>query len=195
MKKHLFLEGQIRTGKSTLLRDCLRPYRDNIGGFCSQRLIDENGEAFAYRITDAGILDVEASYSPYLEHIFAIRSDKGAQKDMEVFEKCGVKLLKEARKKNLILLDEIGGSELLVPAFRDELYNVLGGDIPCIGVIKLNEKAKFMSREAGYPGIVADLNAQLRKDLIRRFDARIIPFDESSKRDIEEFICGKLMTL
>ena len=82
-----------------------------------------------------------------------------------------------------------------MPAFRNELYKVLGGNISCIGVIKLNEKAKFMSREAGYPGIVADLNAQLRKDLIDRFDSRIIPFDENSKRYIEEFLCGKLMTL
>lgn len=69
------------------------------------------------------------------------------------FEDMGVQLLKQsindakAGRIKLVLLDEIGGHELGCDEFREILYQLLESDIPCIGVIKLNENAKRMARK------------------------------------------------
>mgnify|MGYP001210683387 CR=1 FL=1 len=188
MPKHLFLEGPVQTGKSTLLRKYLIPYKDLLGGFCSQRLLDDKKEAVAYRITGPEDLDVEIPYSPGLPHVFAVKKSIGSEKNMDVFRDYGVSLLDSAAEKPLILLDEIGGSELLVPEFRARLYEILSGNSPCLGVIKLNEKARSMSREADYPGIVADYNAMLRKDLAESFEAEIIACGSDTGQHIAEFL-------
>ena len=53
MYRHLFLEGPIQTGKSTLLRRLLAPYKDQIGGFASQRMLNDDGRTIGYRIGPA----------------------------------------------------------------------------------------------------------------------------------------------
>ncbi|MEA4921932.1 MAG: nucleoside-triphosphatase [Eubacteriaceae bacterium] len=202
--KHLFIEGPVQQGKSTLLRKCLEPYKDRLGGFSSQRLMRAGEIPAAYRITEAGDFCLQRESDLSLPGIFQIRTRDGSEKHPEIFSEFGVELLEAAKDKDLILLDEIGGSELLVPEFRENLYEILGGDVPCIGVIKLNEKARFMSAKAGYPKTVSEMNSRLRKDITERFDGHIISIldmpDRSSnnyailKKKIEEFLCGIFTT-
>ncbi|MGI6721147.1 MAG: nucleoside-triphosphatase [Anaerovoracaceae bacterium] len=188
--KHLFIDGPIQSGKSTLLRQCLAPYRDILGGFSSQRLTYEGQIPAAYRITEAGDFCLQREPDFTLPGIFQIRTENGSQKHPEVFENTGVALLEAARSCRLILLDEIGGSELLVPAFRKKLYQLLAGDIPCIGVVKLYQKAKAMSRTARYPREVAELNLQLRSYITEECDGEIIHFSGNTKKQIEGFLAS-----
>lgn len=189
---HLFLEGPVKTGKSTLIRDCIAPYIDQIGGFSSQRLW-RDGSPCGYRLAQADELDLDAAYCSELSNIFSYHNGQSFKKEPSVFEKQGVALLEQALGKPLVLLDEIGGSELLVPEFRQKLYEILAGTC-CIGVIKLADKAAFMSRTAGYPGKVVDYNLQLRKDLSEKFGAKILPYNiqkrDALKQEIEEFLEG-----
>lgn len=164
---HLFLEGPVKTGKSTLLRQCIEPYIEKTGGFSSQRLW-QDGRPCGYRLVPAENLRLDQPYEPGLPGIFTYHHQSDWRKDPAVFETLGVQLLSNLSDCELILLDEIGGSELLVPAFREKLYEVLSGPLPCIGVLKLSSKAAFMSRTSGYPGQVVDYNRQLREDLIGR---------------------------
>jgi len=192
--KHLFIEGPIQTGKSTLLRKCLYPYKSQLGGFSSQRLMNENELAAGYRITEATDFCLQQKPNFSLPGIFQKKAEEGSKKNPEVFENYGVMLLEKSNAYPLILLDEIGGAELLYPNFYRKLYEILEGDIPCIGVIKLNEKARFMSQEAKYPSDIVSLNLKLRYDIINKFDGKVISFNDNSEKEIKEFLCGIFMT-
>lgn len=184
---HLFLEGPVQTGKSTLIRQCISPYMDQIGGFSSQRLW-QNGRPRGYRLAPAGERALDAPLDLNVSGIFTCHSSQGSRKNPLVFEILGVELLEKAKGTSLILLDEIGGAELLVPAFRQKLYEILAGPVPCIGVIKLADKAGFMSRAAGYPGEVVDYNLQLRRDLTESFHGEICPFSPDRRNVIKHKI-------
>ena len=49
----LFLKGDSGEGKTTLLFECLKPWHRMIGGFYSQRLIDEKGMTMGFRMVPA----------------------------------------------------------------------------------------------------------------------------------------------
>lgn len=182
---HLFLEGPIQTGKSTLIRQCIAPYIHQIGGFSSQRLWQDSLPC-GYRLAPADELALDAPFTPDVSGLF-LRHRQGASsyKDLSVFETLGVKLLAQSKDKPLILLDEIGGSELLVPAFREKLYEILAGDVPCLGVIKLTSKAGSMSKAAGYPEELVDYNIQLRRDLEKTFHGEIFPFQRERRDELK----------
>jgi len=210
--KHLFLEGPIQTGKSTLILECLREMQmlPRLGGFCSIRLLDEDGEAVAYRLSGPETDFREESYAPDLPDVFLERRKEAPIKHLDVFDNAGLRLLADTRDRDLILLDEIGGIELLCERFRKRLYEVLDGNVPCLGVIKQNEKTRFLS-EALYhadtdgsagtkTGAVrlAELNLRLHQDLEQRFAAETIYYDplhrDEEKQKIKEYICGNYMT-
>lgn len=177
--KHLFLEGPIQTGKSTLIRkvlgECLKEHDDlKVAGFQSQRITDEKGDTVAFRIgpapeTGLTVPACELAINPESDSdclagcVFKAFASGKTRKFREVFEKQGVELLKKsaATAPHVILLDEIGGEELLCEGFREELYRVLGGETLCIGVIKAEASALRMSR--GKDDIVR-LSRQLKAD-------------------------------
>lgn len=196
MSKHLFLEGPVRAGKSTLLRQCLAPYRNLLGGFSVQRLLAPDGAVQAYRMTSAREFCLQRDWHPALPGIFLQRStavpEQGISPETtaapvpaispvmevhpEVFSCMGVTLLHAGPKHQLILLDEIGGVELLVPAFRHALSALLAGNISCIGVIKQQRKAVSLRRATSYPAQLDTLHRQLRNHLLTQWDARILSF-------------------
>lgn len=184
---HLFLEGPVRTGKSTLIRQCIAPYIRQIGGFSCQRLW-QDARPCGYRLAPADELALDAPFTPDAPGIFLRHSPQPPHKDLSVFDTLGVKLLEESEGRPLILLDEIGGSELLVPSFREKLYEILAGETPCIGVIKLSSKAGSMSRAAGYPGEIVDYNLQLRRELEERFGGEICLFQRERREELKSKI-------
>lgn len=178
MKKHLFLEGPIQEGKSTLIRKLLREYMPQLGGFSSQRLLDDAGETVGFRITGPEeAQELTRKYSPELPDIFLWFQGRSAEKSPEVFTNSAVRYLRESKEKKLILLDEIGGVELQSPEFRQELYGILAGDIPCLGVLKLESSNRNMYDNAVIDGECVDYHLQLRDYLEGRFDAEILYFE------------------
>jgi hypothetical protein len=155
MRSNLFFEGPVRTGKSTILRRALLPYLPDLGGFVVQRLLDNDGVPMAYRLmgmeeirqagfdTETQFLSVDAPYpqpeDEIAANIFLWSSPRRI--DTNVFETFGVDCLKASTNK-VILLDEIGGVDLLCPGFLAALRTVLSSDTPCIGVLKELEKAR-----------------------------------------------------
>ncbi|MFR7986350.1 MAG: nucleoside-triphosphatase [Clostridia bacterium] len=188
---HLFLEGPAKTGKSTLIREEIAPYVDRIRGFSSQRLWMD-GRPCGYRLTPASQLQLDAEYFPQMSGVFTWHNGEESRKNPEVFEQLGVSLLEETSGAPLILLDEIGGSELLVPLFRKRLYEVLSAPIPCIGVLKLSSKAGFMIQAAGYPKEIVALNKHLRDWLLQSGRARILSFSSQNRevirKEIKQFL-------
>ncbi|MBE5984104.1 MAG: hypothetical protein E7248_12500, partial [Paenibacillaceae bacterium] len=116
--KSLFLTGDSGEGKTTLLFQCLKPYRAVTGGFFSQRLVNESGDTVGFRLASANEeWEPKVCYEDGLTNIFLKRTIEGMVSYPEVFQKEGRKLLTSHGDHKLILMDEIGGVELLIPEF------------------------------------------------------------------------------
>ena len=157
--KNLFLTGAVGCGKSTSIATALGEHISNAGGFLTQRQKDESGRAIAYWIRrpdgSDGQVIIDYSQKPYTMH-------------MEVFDDMGVRLLEKALSYDYIILDEIGGFEVLSDSFMEALRKVLESDIPCIGVMKGEGPASKMIEKLGlgeaYVKRAEELRSWMRKD-------------------------------
>ena len=140
MEKNLFLTGPIGCGKSTAIARGMGEFLPGAGGFLTVRQRDEAGNPVAYHIQRpaGGHREMIINYfqQPYTMY-------------MDVFESFGVQLLEEAKGYPYIVLDEIGGFEVLCPRFMDALMPLLESDIPIIGVMKGAAPAGRMIRNLG----------------------------------------------
>lgn len=192
MYRHLFLEADSGTGKSTLIRKLIAPHIDKVGGFTSQRLLDDSGETIAFRIVAASDMRLATPYEDTPESIFRIITEdvRGLNKP-EIFETEGMKYLTGNTGKKLILLDEIGGIELRNDAFRKKLHELLSGDTPCIGVIKQNQKAANMSCLSGKTPVTVQYNTELRDKMLNEYRCKILKFsrgDKNIESEVKSFI-------
>ena len=136
MKRRLFLTGSIGCGKSTAILTAVGDKLPFFGGFLTKRTRNEKGQAVSFslvspdRSQDAIFLDCTGS-TPVLHP--------------EVFVTPGVSLM----QGNYLILDEIGGMELLQPEFAAALQSLLKTDIPIIGVLKGDAAASAMIRKLG----------------------------------------------
>lgn len=189
MKKHLFLEGPIQEGKSTLIRKLIKENLAQIGGFSSQRLFSDSGETAGFRITAAGeAMDLTKKYSPGLTDVFLFFDGSRTETVPGIFADAAVRYLRENEGKKLILLDEIGGVELLSPEFRRELYRVLAGDIPCLGVLKLESSLRSICGNAAIGSDCVARHLQLRDDLVNRYGAETVYFERANAEKTEELL-------
>lgn len=117
MKKHLFLTGSIGCGKSTAIARALGDKITQCGGFLTRRYREPHLH-FTLESPDGKVkktfLDF-ASGKPEVE--LAIFSESYLRGEM-------------------LILDEIGGIELLNPEFASALEAVLSSGIPILGVLK-----------------------------------------------------------
>ena len=106
MKRRLFLTGPIGCGKSTAIAAALGERTQQCGGFLTRRYRDGN--------VKSTFLDF-ASGKPEV--------------DLAVFSK-------NYLRGETLVLDEIGGIELLNPEFASALEAVLSSGVPILGVLK-----------------------------------------------------------
>ena len=196
VKKILFLEGPIQTGKSTLIRRLLGDHLSECGGFTSQRLIGADGKTRGFRLGPAAQTPLTAPAEDYIASpgsgrpfidgagIFKWFPEDGhVITDQSVFEQAGADLLRSSMGKPLILLDEIGGSELLCDAFCTALEEVLSCGAPCLGVMKLMDGARRIQGQ--YPGsskgwTIADQNEKIRRKIIEDLGGKILYYERGS---------------
>ena len=209
----LFLEGPIQTGKSTLIRKCLGAHIADCGGFTSQRLIDADGQTKGFRLVPAAkpltapaeeFMSIEDPKHSTDSDVTFI-SDAGIFKwfaddgrvitDQSVFDTIGVSLLRSSARYPLVLLDEIGGSELLCGEFRKTLDAILSSSKPCLGVLKLAEKAERLhSHYLSDDLSIAEYNALLRHTITDGGRGEVLYYAreredaEEVERQISEFI-------
>ena len=149
MKRRLFLTGPIGCGKSTAIRAALGDNLSQCDGFLTRR----------YR-------------EPHLR--FTLESPDGANKETFLDFSTGkpevnLQVFSRTFLRGLVLvLDEIGGIELLNPEFTAALEAVLKSDIPILGVIKGEGPAGALIETLGltkeYELAASRLRAHLRSD-------------------------------
>ena len=140
--KRLFLEGDMKIGKSTIIMQNIKSkfHNNQVCGFMCQRLV-HNEETIAFCLT--AIDKVESAIN--------------------------------ISSKKLLVLDEIGGFELLAKQFRAKLYEVLSQDIPIIGVIKSNKNKSIMKKAVKINDEYIDLYQKLYSDIENVFNGTILP--------------------
>lgn len=152
--KNLFLTGPIGSGKSTSIASALGEFLPKAGGFLTVRQKDDTGRAVAYWLHRPDGSDrrciIDYSDKPYTMH-------------PEVFETFGIQLLKEAGQFDYVILDEIGGFEMLSNLFVDALVHLLESDVPCIGVMKGAGPASKMIQKLGLGDVYVQRAEQLRR--------------------------------
>lgn len=187
MRKHFFLEGPIQEGKSTLIRKIIKDYLPRVGGFSSQRILNDSGETVGFRLaTAAEAMALTEKYSPGLSNVFLYFGGEKIKMAPEIFTDIAIKYLRESEGKELILLDEIGGIELLAPDFRQALYETLKSDIPCLGVFKLETSIRHMCDNAVVDRDCINYHLKLRADLTNRFSADIMRFERNYSEAAEK---------
>lgn len=149
MKRRLFLTGPMGCGKSTAIARALGTRLPHAGGFLTRRYREPTLH-FTLESPDGSLrrtfLDFPAG-QPRL--------------DMSVFRELGTELL----AGSFLVLDEIGGMELLCPEFMAALNAVLESPIPVIGVIKGAAPANALSQTLGLSQVYDEAARQLRSRL------------------------------
>lgn len=171
MKKRLFLTGPSGVGKTTIIRQALGDSLAYAGGFVTERVLDEQGKLLGYDLLPAA---AALSGQAYQRWRFLDYSGPKAEKDNEVFRNQGVRLLQEAEYYPFVLLDEIGGFEMLIPQFRNALAELLNSDLPIIGVLKGPENAAAIKSRFSLGDKFSLLTDNLRSVLSRDGDTVLL---------------------
>lgn len=174
----LLLEGPQGVGKSTMILDTARSYRNLGSGMFSQRMNDKDGKTKGFRLIP--YREVEESIVRYpfekidTANIFLRFTEAGREVNMEVFSRVR-DLMRGYENARFLVLDEIGGMELSMDEYRDFLYEVIGSGIPCIGVIKSPENFNHMKKHVTKEAEEAQERYwQLRQDIKEKFGGEIL---------------------
>lgn len=115
--------------------------------------------------------------------MFIKKSDTGWQKDLRIFQTTAITLLNE--KTPLKCLDEIGGTELLVPEFLNTLYTLLKSDICCVGVIKSPQNLTSMMTRVEMKRQEAISLQKLHKDMTQQFHSVIVELTAFNREEVK----------
>lgn len=196
MGNSLFLKGDSGTGKTTLLSECLRPWQEALGGFYTRRLVDEKGDTMGFQMVPAcEELVPRASYEKGLSNVFLERTEMGMKRNLEVFEKTGVELLRSSANKRLCLMDEIGGVELFAPGFMNELRNSMERPVPIIGVIKSRKNLNAMAARIPILPESDRLNMELEEEILKCTGRQVLTFERKNEDIIRQIILDFLKNI
>ena len=131
---HIFLTGEIQVGKSTLIRRALaRTPGLKLAGFRTVTVADVPGAVGSvYIVSPEG-----AEYRDDARIKIRWGEGRGAEDFPEAFEGRGLELLADAESGDLILMDEIGKTEAAAPRFCARVRELIDGDVPVLGVVRL----------------------------------------------------------
>jgi len=137
MKKNIFIEGDIKVGKSYALEKILKMLNVKYGGFKTVPIYKDDkkvGFKLIDLLTNEG--DIVATYN--IDGNLIVNSD--------IFDELGVKALENGLKKSdLIVMDELGFLEDNSYKFKEKVFEVLNSDKKVLAVIK-EKKNEFLNK-------------------------------------------------
>ncbi len=126
---NLFLTGKIKIGKSTILENVLEMIDLSIGGYITERKIQDSINTFTVRSLNDGIET----------HIIANTGaiDKMKKVSVDSFKIGLTSILDNSLyNRDLIVLDELGFMENDINEFTSKVYEVLDSEKPVLGILK-----------------------------------------------------------
>ena len=155
-KKHLFLTGQKRVGKSTVLKKLLEN-RQLPGGFRTVRIITEGG--CSVHMFAPG----QEAYTP--ENRVFYRENGVLHLDIGDFDRIGCALLEKSRGRGLILMDELGPTEADALKFRRAVWETLDGADRVYGVLQMAE-SDFLRRVTSRADVLVVTVTEENRDVL-----------------------------
>ncbi len=189
---HLFIQGERGIGKSTLLRQALLRYERRLQGFVEQRLLADGKRVGFRAVALAGSFPpAEAEYTGQEAGVFMLKG----QRNMAVLEETIAKVERDSHcaekavpgaQPSLLVLDEIGGAELLSDAFTGTLWRLLESGIPCLGVWKSKENLAHTASVFGLPKTLMERHQEMERRLSQA--ACIITLDAGNREQVKQSI-------
>lgn len=138
MAQHLFLTGEKRVGKSTLLKKILKELSGPVDGFFTVRQIG----VFPKEpdLATVHLLRVRMQESPSEKNLLFVCGQQDAQ-IKERFELLGCKALQIENEARWIVMDEVGPHEEQAQKFCESVFEVLDGKVPVLGVLQKADSA------------------------------------------------------
>lgn len=138
-KKHLFLTGRKQVGKSTVLRKLLKNHPETPAGFRTLRI--PNAEGCSVHMFAPGETEFTEANRVFYRH-------KGVlYLNIEDFDRIGCDLLAQSRGAGLILMDELGPTEVNAQKFRGAVWETLNEAAHVYGVLQKAE-SEFLDQVA-----------------------------------------------
>jgi len=189
MKKRLFLTGPSNCGKSALIRSMLGKRMQGAGGFVTYKNYNESGTLCTYELLPAA---AAAGIQGFEARKFLDYTVNPPKSDNEVFRNLGTQLVQEALYYPYAVLDEFGGTDLLIPQYRAALQELFNSDLPCIGVIKSVGEIAKLKNDLGLTERFMTLTENLRNVLVSDEDTLILETtgkgDTKALRIIQQWI-------
>ena len=185
MKRHLFITGPSGCGKTTLLKNELGSLISYAGGFITSRMIRPDGSTSGCELLPAAALADRGSFEGCC---FLDFSHDPPIHDNEVFRSFGAQLLRESIYYPFVLLEEIGGFELLIPQFRRELETVLNSDRPVIGVLKSKDNARQVKESVGLGDRFTLMTENLHSVLSSDPDTAVLDMEKLRRDDTARIV-------
>ena len=128
---HVFLQGPLGIGKSTVIRKTLALLTADknirIGGFFTRKGGSGDPHIYIQAANPGGAADA---------YRFADYDGDNVVCYPEVFDREGVRLLKDAVTADIICMDELGFLERGSTLFQAQVLSCLDGNIPILGVLR-----------------------------------------------------------
>ena len=160
MARHIFLTGDKRVGKSTLIQNYLKTFSGRVGGFRTIRTDAVHGD-FSVHLVRPG---EEASGDNQLFMCL----NKGDPAALPKFDALGCAALEDAADCDLILMDELGPAEGNAEQFKQAVLALLDGNTPIIGVIQKAE-SEFLDTIRSHKNVdVVEVTLENRDILAKR---------------------------
>lgn len=158
--KHLFLTGPKQVGKSTVLGKLLDGRDAALGGFRTRR-VRVDGGADIYMLPPMG----EDGYLP--ENILFRRRNGKLQLDPADFDRMGGAMLEQSKGADLLLMDELGPTEVEAYGFQRAVLAALDGDVPVYGVLQQAD-SPFLDRIAAREDVCVITVTEENRDALPR---------------------------
>lgn len=186
--RKLFLEGNSKIGKSSMILSELKDTLLYADGFCTVRLLDKNKKTLGYKLVKPAEYEyVETDFKSDDEAVFLKLDEKEAFRK-DIFLTYGMKYLEKTAGSKFFILDEIGGGELLENDFFEKLISVLKGDAPCIGVLKSKKNSELFTKRVLQSKIYEERYEHIRKIMRAQKDTAVCNMDIETKKRAQELI-------
>ena len=172
MSKHIFLTGDVQSGKSTVMEKVLAGLNVTVGGFRS-------GSGPSRHELNRWLYLWDAAGEPVYDetHRVAHITPEERQSFPERFDALGCDALRRAKDSSvdLILMDECGFLERDAAQFQTEVLHTLDGDIPVFGVVRLRSSG-WTDAIRNHPDVtLISVTKENRDDLPRQIISLLQP--------------------
>jgi len=146
MPNNYFLTGNVRTGKTTIIKELVTELNLTARGYTVGREGHE-GNYITFFFIDPQIYFYQGIMKKEEDKIFAFRDNANKQwkVNLNVFNQTGVRMLSEGLCKDIVIIDEVGRFEAKAVAFQNKIFDILNTSKLVLGVLK-EEKNLFLDQ-------------------------------------------------